>query len=145
MNCDICADYIYAHNWFPQDNLKICEKCCFEGSSESAPKTERNINNFDPNNSMSKIQEIKDEIAISVLLKQYNNLSDIDIESSENPKRMKMLHSMIRDLIKTSKINQRDTIALLKQVTLHTIMSAVEEKMETMEEQDKKSYQEEFK
>ena len=111
----------------------------------TVPNTKRYINNFDPNNSMSKIQEIKDEIAIGVLLKQYNNLSDIDIENSQNPKRMKMLHSMIRDLIKTSEINQRDSIALLKQVTLHTIMSAVEEKMEVMEEQDKKSFQEEFK
>ena len=111
----------------------------------TAPKSERYINKVNSTNNMSKIQEIKDEIAIGVLLKQYNNLSDIDIESSENPRRMKMLHSMIKDLIKTSNINQRDSIALLKQLTLHTIMSAVEEKMETMEEQDKKSYQEEFK
>ena len=111
----------------------------------TAPKTERNINNFDSSNSMSKIQEIKDEIAIGVSLKQYNNLNDIDIESCENPKRIKMLHSMIRDLIKTSEINQHDSIALFKQLTLHTIMSAVEEKMEIIEEQDKKSYQEEFK
>lgn len=145
MKCDICAEYIYSHDWFPKNDLKICKKC-FEGSNESAPKTKRNINNFDTSNNMSNIEDqMKENVKNSAMLKAYHDLSDINIETLENPKRAELLHSMILKLLDTSKLNNYDCIAVLKQATLKSIYNAVENTIESMEKNNIESFQEEFK
>ncbi len=145
MKCDICAEYIYSHDWFPKNDLKICKKC-FEGSNESAPKTKRNINNFDTSNNMSNIEDqMKENVKGSATQRAYHDLGDINIEDVENPKRTIMLHGMIQELIDTAKLNDHDKIALLKQLTLNAIYNTVENTIEKMEKDNVKTFQEEFK
>lgn len=145
MKCDICAEYIYSHDWFPKNDLKICKKC-FEGSNESAPKTKRNINNFDTSNNMSNIEDqMKENVKNSAMLKAYHDLSDIHIEDVENPKRAELLHSMILELLDTSKLNNYDCIAVLKQATLFKIYNTVEDTIDKMEKNNIEAFQKEFK
>ena len=145
MNCDKCKNYIYSNDWFPENDFKICKKC-FEGSDKSAPNNKRFINHFDLDNSMSDIEDqMKSNVKDSAMLKAYHDLSDIHIEDVENPKRAELLHSMILELLDTSKLNNYDCIAVLKQATLFKIYNTVEDTIDKMEKNNIESFQEEFK
>ena len=145
MNCDKCKNYIYSNDWFPENDFKICKKC-FEGSDKSAPNNKRFINHFDLDNSMSDIEDqMKSNVKNSAMLKAYHDLSDIHIEDVENPKRAELLHSMILELLDTSKLNNYDCIAVLKQATLFKIYNTVEDTIDKMEKNNIESFQEEFK
>ena len=145
MNCDKCKNYIYSNDWFPENDFKICKKC-FEGSDKSAPNNKRFINHFDLDNSMSDIEDqMKSNVKNSAMLKAYHDLSDIHIEDVENPKRAELLHSMILELLDTSKLNNYDCIAVLKQATLFKIYNTVEDTIDKMEKNNIEAFQEEFK
>mgnify|MGYP003639642807 FL=1 len=145
MNCDKCKNYIYSNDWFPENDFKICKKC-FEGSDKSAPNNKRFINHFDLDNSMSDIEDqMKSNVKNSAMLKAYHDLSDIHIEDVENPKRAELLHSMILELLDTSKLNNYDCIAVLKQATLFKIYNTVEDTIDKMEKNNIEAFQKEFK
>jgi hypothetical protein len=145
MKCDICAEYIYANDWFPKNDFKICKQC-FEGSDKSAPNNKRFINHFDPSNSMSNIEDqMKANVKDRATIKAYHDLNDINIENLENPTSTIMLHKMIQELLESANLTDQDSITLFKQLTLNAIYVTVENTIESMEKNSIKSFQEEFK
>ena len=143
MKCDICAEYIYANDWFPKNDLKICKKC-FEGSTESAPNNKRNINNFNHNNNM-KIDQLKENAKGIAIQKIYHDLSDINIEDIDDKKLTIEFHGIIKNLLNNSQLSSHDKVTLLKQLTLDSIYSVLTQVIDNLEEKNKKRFQEKYK